>query len=343
MKIKCPDCSTSYEIKVEALGSEGRSVKCAKCGNRWFVSPADEDEADAAFGAADDSAENAGGSNAEAASGAGSGADTGADSRDDADDSAGNETGNETGDGAEDEADWAADAEEDGAGDTSQAPDDGAAGDASGPKPAAAPAADTDETKFAEDLEDEELGEGTDIESLAKRPKINVNPNKFRRNHIGALLNWLLRRNFRRIGGVALFGGALAACALFVLMRDVVVKQSPDLASLFQMIGFDVNLRGLEFRNLRIFNEVEDGKRVLVVEGSIRNLREEQNVVPAVRLSIRSGDLQEVYAWTVEPRTKSLNALDETRFRTILADPPSNANDIQVRFVERGQRRIVLE
>ena len=46
MKIKCPDCSTSYEIKVEALGPEGRSVKCAKCGNRWFVSPDDDEEGD---------------------------------------------------------------------------------------------------------------------------------------------------------------------------------------------------------------------------------------------------------------------------------------------------------
>ena len=61
------------------------------------------------------------------------------------------------------------------------------------------------------------------------------------------------------------------------------------------------------------------------------------------RLSIRGADMQEVYAWTVEPRTKSLNALDETRFRTILADPPKTASDIQVRFVERGQRQVVLE
>ncbi|WP_297590691.1 hypothetical protein [Roseibium sp.] len=157
------------------------------------------------------------------------------------------------------------------------------------------------------------------------------------------MLNWLFRRNFRRIGGIALFGAAAAACISFVIMRDDIVKQSPDLASLFQMIGFDVNLRGLEFRDLRTFTEIEDGKRVLVVEGSIRNLQGENNAVPAVRLSIRNSDLQEIYAWTVEPRKKSLNGLDETRFRTILADPPETASDIQVRFVDRGKRQIVLE
>ena len=42
MKIKCPSCETSYDIKPEVLGPEGRSVKCARCGNRWFVQPAKE-------------------------------------------------------------------------------------------------------------------------------------------------------------------------------------------------------------------------------------------------------------------------------------------------------------
>ena len=80
MKIKCPDCSTSYEIKVEALGPEGRSVKCAKCGNRWFVSPDDDEEGDVAFSAKNDVDEIAPPSVEE--------------------------------DPAQDEADWAADAEE---------------------------------------------------------------------------------------------------------------------------------------------------------------------------------------------------------------------------------------
>jgi len=311
MKIKCPDCSTSYEIKAEAVGVEGRSVKCAKCGNRWFVSAEDDEPAEVDFTGETDTPD-----------------------EDPAPEQA--ETG-------KDEADWTADAEED---DTSAAPAE-ESDDADPAEVTAEPATSTasqDEDKYAADLEDDAPDDETiDIESSAKRPKINVNPNKFRRNHISALINWLFRRNFRRIGGVALFGGAIAACVMFVLMRDNVVKQSPDLASFFQLIGFDVNLRGLEFRNLRTFTEVEDGKRVLVVEGSIRNLLEDRNTVPAVRLSIRSADMQEIYAWTVEPRTKSLNALDETRFRTILADPPANASDIQVRFVERGKRQIVLE
>ncbi|TYC52589.1 thioredoxin [Rhodobacterales bacterium] len=312
MKIKCPDCSTSYEIKAEALGPEGRSVKCAKCGSRWFVS-ADEEESEPDFKAA----------------------------ADEPPDDAGPDPDENT---LKDEAEWAADGDEPPA----EEEDDIAADeddDSSAFGRATGDAA-NEEDRFAAELSDDDDDDDeikTDIETQAKRPKIIVNPDKFRQNHIGAVLNWMARRNFRRIGGMALCGLAIAICFSLVVMRDSVVKQSPDLASLFQLIGMDVNLRGLEFRNLRTFTEVEAGKQVLVVEGSIRNLEEARNSVPAVRLSIRNAGSQEIYAWTVEPRTKSLNALDETRFRTILADPPDDASDIQVRFVDRGQQQVVLE
>jgi len=319
MKITCPECSTSYGIKPEALGPEGRSVKCAKCGNRWFVSPKDEDKDTAAFEA--DAAE---------------------------DDSLGKPAADQKTDTAKDEEDWAADADAsaDGQDDFGAEDDPEPIADVKAPKKDTPPPAKKGEAgnkKAAADATPEANPKSADIETLAKRPKIIVNPDKFRTNRIGPIIDWLMRRNYRRIGGVLLLGGALAMTVLLVLMRDTLVKQSPDLASLYSMVGLDVNLRGLEFRNLRTFMEVEDGRRVLVVEGSIRNLQKERNSVPAVRLSIRSADFQEVYAWTVEPRTKNLNALDETRFRTILADPPAGASDIQVRFVDRDQRNIVLE
>ncbi len=128
-----------------------------------------------------------------------------------------------------------------------------------------------------------------------------------------------------------------------MLIRDQIVRDAPDLASLFEFVGLDVNLRGLEFRDLRTFSEVAEGKPVLVVEGTIRNIGEEQTSVPAVRLSIRGTDLQEIYAWTVEPRTTMLKGLDETRFRTILSNPPDGASDIMVRFIDRGRKQVILE
>lgn len=307
MKIKCPDCSTSYDIKAEALGPEGRSVKCARCGNRWFVSPKQEENEDLRIDP--DEAEWTQDEQEEAEAQAA----FGASSDNDPDDYGGTD----------------ADEEED-----DDAPPAPAPQKKTG-KPAAKPS--------EPDAEDDGADRPIDIETRAKRPKIIVNPNKFKRNRIGAVFNWIMRWNFRRIGGISIFLGAIGICGVVVLFRDTIVKQAPDLASLFETVGLEVNLRGLEFRDLRTFHELDSGKEVLVVEGSIRNIKEENTPVPAVRLSIRGSDLQEVYAWTVEPRTKVLKALDETRFRTILSDPPKGAADIQVRFIDRGQRQAVLE
>ncbi|MEH0070756.1 hypothetical protein V6L77_11230 [Pannonibacter sp. Pt2-lr] len=115
---------------------------------------------------------------------------------------------------------------------------------------------------------------------------------------------------------------AVGLSALIFTNRQFVVKHVPDLASLFDMMGLPVNLRGLEFRDLRTFREVDEGTIVLVVEGTIQSVSEQPAAVPAVRLSLRSEDQQEIYAWTLEPRAVALEPGADTRFRTRLTDPP---------------------
>ncbi|MBD1546472.1 zinc-ribbon domain-containing protein [Roseibium aggregatum] len=335
MKIKCPDCKTAYDIKPEILGEEGRSVKCARCGNRWFVSPkkanedldleadsppADADTADEAHWMEDEADEQ------RAAEEKGFAAEAADDEDDDLDSvTSGDAFSEEDEDEEEEEKEPAA--------------------STPAPAPRATLASEDDDDYDEEDEDDtgDPSKRPADIETLAKRPKIIVNPNKFKRSVVGAVLKWLARRNYRRIAGIGLFGGALAICAFLVLIRDQIVRDAPDLASLFEFVGLEVNLRGLEFRDLRTFSEVAEGKQVLVVEGTIRNIGEEQTPVPAVRLSIRGTDLQEIYAWTVEPRTTMLKGLDETRFRTILSNPPDGASDILVRFIDRGRKQVILE
>lgn len=39
MRISCPSCGASFNVKPEALGSSGRKVKCGKCAHQWLALP----------------------------------------------------------------------------------------------------------------------------------------------------------------------------------------------------------------------------------------------------------------------------------------------------------------
>jgi predicted Zn finger-like uncharacterized protein len=39
MQISCPNCTTNFSVPDSALGSKGRTLKCAKCGYKWFQAP----------------------------------------------------------------------------------------------------------------------------------------------------------------------------------------------------------------------------------------------------------------------------------------------------------------
>lgn len=334
MKITCPDCDTSYDIKPELVGPEGRSVKCARCGNRWFISPRKEDMPSPARPAA----AAAGPVAAPAAA-----ARTAAKPVMAIDDEPGEEED-------DDEAAWAEDASEEEAfsrssdaeddGDEEPAPAKGSVdtqGKSNSGISAASSSPDVVASAKNDETDEEENARRTiDIESLAKRKKIKVNKKKLSRKRDWSFLTrHVTVSNMRRAGGLLILLAAAALSALIFVNRQFVVKQAPDLASLFDMMGLPVNLRGLEFRDLRTFREVDEGTAVLVVEGTIQSVSEQPAAVPAVRLSLRSEDQQEIYAWTLEPRAVALEPGANTRFRTRLADPPADAADIQVRFVDR--------
>lgn len=56
MHIICPHCTTSFAVDRRALGSDGRTVRCARCKGTWFALPADAVEPQPALAMAGDAA-----------------------------------------------------------------------------------------------------------------------------------------------------------------------------------------------------------------------------------------------------------------------------------------------
>lgn len=142
--------------------------------------------------------------------------------------------------------------------------------------------------------------------------------------------------------GPAVFLAACLVVASTWVFRQAIVAKAPDLAGLYSALGAPINLRGLVFGRIETMREIDNGQPVLVVEGSISNVTKQMREVPALRFALRGSDTQELYAWSIDPRSTTIESGDTIRFRTRLAAPPDQATEVQVRFVERRSQHAGL-
>ncbi len=186
---------------------------------------------------------------------------------------------------------------------------------------------------FAETVESVEDPERRKRRSLFRRA-----PRKRRRSSVGKRPSVL-----RSLSGIPALVATFVLIGAMFLVRESVVRAVPDLASAYQLVGLDINLRGLAFEKLQTFREVSGGSPNLVIEGLIRNVTDDIKKVPAVRLALRGADAQEIYAWTVNPAADRLRARGTVRFRTRVTVPTDLAADIHLRFVDKDRQVIGMK
>lgn len=316
MLIICPSCATSYMIDQAAVGPTGRTVRCARCKATWFAggtapaAPAPTTraapdvnafvdgviaEAEAKSGPARNKPQPAASlRDALAAHHGGAGDDFGGDS-----DHEGGE------------------------------PDPASARAAKPAMPRAEPFAGRDEPAQIADgpslvppiehepLPDAEAVPDEEAESFtARRDRLRARRKKSRLSS-----RWTALALVLVAFNVALVGA-----------RHEVVRYLPQTASLFAAIGLPVNLRELHFDNVRIARETEDNVAILIVEGSIVSDASSPVEVPRLRFAARDKAGQEVYTWTMLPERSILQPGEKLPFRSRLAAPPKEAQDVMVRF-----------
>ena len=127
----------------------------------------------------------------------------------------------------------------------------------------------------------------------------------------------------------------LFICGALLGLRKDIVRHVPQMASFYAAIGMPVNLRGLVFHDVKISNETHDGVPVLVVEGVIASTVGVPVDVPRIRFALRNAAGAEVYSWTAQPSQPVLEPGEAIPFRSRLASPPADGQDLQVRFFTR--------
>jgi predicted Zn finger-like uncharacterized protein len=127
--------------------------------------------------------------------------------------------------------------------------------------------------------------------------------------------------------------GALAL-ALIVWRADI-VKLVPQTANFYRLVGLDVNLRGLAFKDVKVTTETVEGKPVLVIEGTIISETRKSTDVPRLRFSVRDAQGAEIYAWNSVLEQTVLKPGDRAPFKSRLASPPAEGRSIDIRFFNK--------
>ena len=148
----------------------------------------------------------------------------------------------------------------------------------------------------------------------------------------------------RRSGRIAVawlallvFVGALGAALWFG--RATIVAKVPETAELYRLAGIEVTPlgslgEGLELRDVNSFKRTVNGQPTLLIEGSVVNISDRAQPVPALRAIITDAEGAEVSQWTFTTERGDLAPGAQTTFQTSTADPASGVS-LSLIFVEK--------
>ena len=129
---------------------------------------------------------------------------------------------------------------------------------------------------------------------------------------------------------------AMGALVLALMIwRVEVVRLLPQTATFYKMVGLDVNVRGLSFKDMKITTETVEGKPVLVIEGVIVGDAGRAVELPRLRFSVSDAHGAEIYAWNAVLDQPVLKPGERAWFKSRLASPPPEGRNIDVRFFSK--------
>jgi predicted Zn finger-like uncharacterized protein len=156
-------------------------------------------------------------------------------------------------------------------------------------------------------------------------------------------LSWLrrlvkppLRASGKPLVSLPTVCAAMGALVLALMIWRVdVVRLLPQTATFYKMAGFDVNLRGLVFKDIKVATETVDGKPVLLIEGAIVGEARKPVDLPRLRFSVRDAQGAEIYVWNAVLEQPVLKPGERAAFKSRLASPPPEGRNVDVRFFSK--------
>lgn len=128
----------------------------------------------------------------------------------------------------------------------------------------------------------------------------------------------------------------MTSLGLAYQFRNEIVRIYPDLGGLYDLVGINVNIYGLELTELETLRSLKDGADVMLITARIRSIVSRNVRVPPILVSILDETEQPIYQWTARAPVEMMSPGDVVSFETQLASAPLNATRVQIEFSGSG-------
>jgi hypothetical protein len=120
----------------------------------------------------------------------------------------------------------------------------------------------------------------------------------------------------------------------FYYGRAPLVAVVPEMTRLYDLVGLKDGVLekgeafefGLDLRDLKTVRRQINGERVVVIEGLVVNLSNQDRQVPPLRLSVIDADGVVLDHWIFQAESGALAPGATTRFETVAKNPPREGN-----------------
>lgn len=124
---------------------------------------------------------------------------------------------------------------------------------------------------------------------------------------------------------LGLLGGA-------VIFRNEVAEAFPRAASIYRLVGLEVNRFGLVLENVAAKRSFDGTTPVLTVTGAAVNTSDEPRATPQLRVTLKDEAGAEVQTWTDKLAVPTLGAGERTEFTSRFEAPPVETYRLTVTF-----------
>ena len=132
-----------------------------------------------------------------------------------------------------------------------------------------------------------------------------------------------------RLLSFSILGIILGSALLF---RNDLVRAAPELAALYRLAGFDVNVTGISISALATSTIKRGTTPVLTVSATLTNVTGTAVDVPDVVINVVNDAGESLYGWSVTPPVPNIAPGEQTKIKTELSNPPVGATRVVMNF-----------